>query len=183
MPFTMAQTLGHGGLLGLPICTRGNLAVPKIYKWLDQVLKVREVLWPTQTQDGRIWLGGHVNDSPTAGAAQLVPPVPRRVPAPLRATLRSAAHAASAPCATVPSRWRFSAPCWRPRASGTALRPLPAPCKAGRSGIAHRNGARHSQRPAQSATARRRAFGQEDDGIANDETRDPRRNPTRRFGT
>jgi hypothetical protein len=46
---------------------------------------------------------------------------------------------------------------WRRRASGTALRPLPAPCKAGRSGIAHRNGARHSQRPAQSATARRRA--------------------------
>jgi len=90
---------------------------------------------------------------PTAGAAQSAPPVPRRVLAPLR----NVAHAASAPCATVPSRWRFSAPCWRRRASGTALRPLPAPCKAGRSCIAHRNGARHSQRPAQSATARRRA--------------------------
>jgi hypothetical protein len=96
---------------------------------------------------------------PTAGAAQRAPPVPRRVSTPLRATLRSVAHAASAPCATVPSRWRFSAPCWRRRASGTALRPLPAPCKAGRSGIARRNGARHSQRPAQSATARRRARG------------------------
>src|SRR5438132_10409389 len=57
MPFTMAQTLGHGGLLGRPICTRGNLAVPKIYKWLDRVLKVREVLRPTQIQDGRIWRG------------------------------------------------------------------------------------------------------------------------------
>jgi hypothetical protein len=43
---------------------------------------------------------------PTAGAAQSAPPVPRRVPAPLRAPLRSVAHAASAPCATVPSRWR-----------------------------------------------------------------------------
>ena len=94
---------------------------------------------------------------PTVGAAQSAPPVPRRVPAPLHATLRSVAHVASAPCATVPSRWRFSAPCWRRHASGTALRPLPAPCKAGRSGIARHNGARHSQRPAQSATARRRA--------------------------
>jgi hypothetical protein len=70
---------------------------------------------------------------PTVGAAQSAPPVHRRVPAPLRAPLRSVAHAASAPCATVPIRWRFSAPCWRRRASGTALAP-PCPIRARRGG-------------------------------------------------
>jgi hypothetical protein len=40
----------------------------------------------------------HRNNLPTAVPHPQTPPVPRRVPAPLRATLRSVAHAASAPC-------------------------------------------------------------------------------------